>query len=41
MKRRGCVIMAILLAILLIGIVVVGFSAQPVDDLNAVIPTIE
>lgn len=39
-NRRGCFAIALLLALLVAALAYVGFSAPPIDDLNADIPTI-
>lgn len=38
-NRRGCFIIAIVLILTLLALAYVGFSANPINELNAIIPT--
>ena len=38
-NRRGCFIFAIVLVLTLLALAYVGFSANPINELNAIIPT--
>lgn len=38
-NRRGCFIIAIVLVLTLLALAYVGFSANPINELNAIIPT--
>jgi hypothetical protein len=38
-NRRGCFIIAVIIVVALLALAYVGFSANPINELNAIIPT--